>query len=296
MDNRYSVGIDVGGSHVGCAVVDLRTASVVEGSMVEKPVDSAAGADEILAVWCGAVRQSVERSGVRPARAGWAFPGPFDYDRGVSKIRGVGKFERLFGLDVAGSLTARLRGTTVARHGFVNDASAFALGESLGGAARGIDNVMVLTLGTGFGSGFVSGGHIVTDPARVPENGWVYCLPFEGGIADDAFSTRWFVNRFAELTGERVNGVKEIAARGDGDPAVKKIFEEYGRRLGVFVAPVCRRFGGEAIVLGGNIARAFPLFERTMNEALASACVDAKVRQAMLPKSAAITGAASIFI
>jgi len=294
MESAYAVGVDVGGSHVGCAVVDLRTMSIVEGSTVECAVDSAAPASRLLAVWSDAVRRSIELSGVRPASAGFAFPGPFDYRRGVSMIEGVGKFERIFGLDVAASLGSRL--PDIGRFGFVNDASAFALGESSGGAARGVRNVVALTLGTGFGSGFVSDGAIVTDTERVPPNGWVYCLPFEGGIADDAFSTRWFVGRWAAMTGETVRGAKEIAERFGSDPAARALFEEYGRRLGEFTAPVCRRFGGEAIVLGGNIARAFDLFAPSMRRALDAAGVRVRVEPSALWERAAITGAATIFV
>lgn len=294
MGDRYSVGVDVGGSHVSCAVVDLRTASIVEGSMVNREVDSSRAASEMLSAWGDAVRRSVELSGVRPRRAGFAFPGPFDYRLGVSMIAGVGKFERIFGLDVAASLGPRLRECGIERSGFVNDAAAFALGESVGGAARGVDRVVALTLGTGFGSGFVSGGRLVVDGASVPPDGWVYRLPFEGGIADDAFSTRWLCGRYAALTGGTVTGAREIAERAEADPAARRVFEEYGRRLGGFVAPICRRFGGGAIVVGGNISRAFHLFAEAMNAALARAGVEVEVRRSTLRAAAAITGAAML--
>lgn len=296
MEGRYSVGVDVGGSHVCCAVVDLQTASVVGDSTVNIAVDSGGEASDILSAWSDAAGRSVALSGVKPFAAGFAFPGPFDYRRGVSMISGIGKFDRIFGLDVAGSLMSRLRETGLERFGFINDASAFALGESIGGAARGVGNVIVLTLGTGFGSGFVSDGRLVTDTERVPADGWVYCLPWEGGIADDGFSTRWFCRRWAESTGEKVRGAKEIADRFDSDPVARGIFEEYGDRLGRFIAPISRRFGGEAIVLGGNISRAFPLFAPSMTAALAEAGVDVRVGRSILQDGAAMIGAASIFI
>lgn len=114
---------------------------------------------------------------------------------------------------------------------------------------------MALTLGTGFGSGFVAAGRLLTDAPEVPADGWVYCLPFEGGIADDAFSTRWFCRRYKALTGREVAGVKEVAGRAGTETEARQVFEEYGRRLGEFILPVFDRFRGDVLVLGGNIAR-----------------------------------------
>lgn len=68
-------------------------------------------------------------------RVGFAFPGPFDYEHGVSLIRGVNKFERIYGLDISESLFPLLRRSGAEEFRYVNDASAFALGECLGGAA-----------------------------------------------------------------------------------------------------------------------------------------------------------------
>lgn len=113
---------------------------------------------------------------------------------------------------------------------------------------------MALTLGTGFGSGFVAAGRLLTDAPEVPVHGWVYHLPFEGGIADDAFSTRWFCRRYRALTGREVTGVKEIADRAGTEKEARRLFDEYGRRLGEFILPVFDRFRGDVLVLGGNIA------------------------------------------
>lgn len=296
MNDRYAVGVDVGGSHVCCSVVDLQTASIVDGSTVHREIDNKDTASNMLSAWSGAVCRSIELSGVRPFAAGFAFPGPFDYLNGVSAIAGVNKFENIFGLDAACSLRSRLRKEGIGRIGFLNDASAFALGESMGGAARGAENVIVLTLGTGFGSGFVSCGKLVTSGGRVPDNGWVYCLPFEGGIADDAFSTRWFCKRYEELTGETVAGAKEIAERAEQVPEAKAVFEEYGRRLGTFAAPLAAKFGADAIVLGGNISRAFPLFSPSLHETLAHLGCRTEVKPSALRDRAAMTGAATLFI
>lgn len=112
---------------------------------------------------------AISASGLgRVRNVGLAFPGPFDYERGISLIQGVRKFDRLYGLDVTESLLARLEGAGVEECRYVNDAAAFALGECFCGAASGAGRVMALTLGTGFGSGFVAAGRLPDGCARSP--------------------------------------------------------------------------------------------------------------------------------
>ncbi|MFR8083362.1 MAG: ROK family protein, partial [Odoribacter splanchnicus] len=70
---------------------------------------------------------------------GIAIPGPFDYTRGIAAIHGVRKFDALFGLDLKEEIK-RVCSLPVV---FLNDASAYALGEYYGGAAQGSERSMV---------------------------------------------------------------------------------------------------------------------------------------------------------
>lgn len=295
-NRRYAIGADIGGSHICSAVVDLAQGSLCS-EPADTPVDSEAGATEILDAWARNLRRTIA---LAPAGSGsirgigFAFPGPFDYVRGISRISGVRKFDRIYGLDVAESLRARLGPETEFR--FVNDASAFALGECLGGAACGDDRVVALTLGTGVGSGFVENRRLVESGERVPANGWVYCLPFEEGVADDAFSTRWFRRRWTELTGRQAEGARDIAASCDTDPAARRLFDEYGSRLARFAGPVLERFGARTLLLGGNIARAYPLFGPAMREGFSADGRTVEIRISSLMDRAAMIGAASLFL
>ena len=264
--------------------------------MVETPVDCGAGASAVLAAWTGNIRRAISASGLGQVRnVGLAFPGPFDYERGISLIQGVRKFDRLYGLDVTESLLARLEGAGVEECRYVNDAAAFALGECFCGAASGAGRVMALTLGTGFGSGFVAAGRLLTDAPEVPVHVWVSHLPFEGGIADDAISTSWFCRRYRALTGREVTGVKEIADRAGTEKEARRLFDEYGRRLGEFILPVFDRFRGDVLVLGGNIARAYPLFGPAFEARLADEGRKIDIRMSALLDQAAMAGAASLF-
>lgn len=295
-NNRYAVGADIGGSHICSAVIDL-TAGKICGEPHTGEVNASAGACEILAAWAGNIRQTIAASGIGEVRkVGFAFPGPFDYQRGISLIQGVHKFERIYGLDIRASLYPLLRECGAEEFRYVNDAAAFALGECLGGAAGDAERVVALTLGTGVGSGFVAGRKLVTSGDEVPANGWVYCLPFGDGIVDEAFSTRWVCRRYRELTGQEVTGAREVAARHAENPAARQLFDEYGERLAEFATPVIRRFKADTLVLGGNISRAYPLFGPAMERRFAADGQNVRIRISTLLDSAAMVGAASLFL
>ena len=267
--NRYALGVDIGGSHVCSAVVDLATGQLCGEPHTDK-VDAAAGARTIAGAWAANIRRTAAASGIGCIRcAGFAFPGPFDYERGISLIRGVRKFERIYGLDVAATLYPLLRECGTEEFRYVNDAAAFALGECLGGVADDAERVVALTLGTGVGSGFVAGRRLVTSGDEVPANGWVYCLPFEGGIVE--------------------------FPSGD-EPAVPRLFDEYGERLAAFAAPVAERFRADMLVLGGNISRAYPLFGPAMERRLEADGHRIRIGPPARPDHAALIGAASLFI
>lgn len=290
---RYAVGADIGGSHICSAVVDLRDGRLCT-EVTDTPVDSGAAASEILDAWAENLRRTFALAPEGVGCVGFALPGPFDYARGISLIRGVRKFDGIYGLRVAPSLQARLERACSFR--FVNDASAFALGECLGGAARDAERVVALTLGTGVGSGFVENRRLVETGDRVPANGWVYCLPFEEGIVDDAFSTRWFRSRWHALTGEDADGAREIACRYDTDPAARQLFDEYGTRLARFAGPVLDRFGADTLLLGGNIARACTLFGPALRERFEADGRQIEICVSELMDRAALIGAASLFL
>lgn len=293
---KFAIGADIGGSHICSAVVNLSTGEICTEPFVT-PVDCHAAASAILEAWQANLEGTVALFGKSVPAVGLAIPGPFDYARGVSLISGVGKYDSIYGLDLKSTLLPRLRGCGVSQFRFVNDASAFALGECLGGAARVSDRVVALTLGTGVGSGFVAGRHLVEQGPEVPANGWVYHLPFENSIADDAFSTRWICRRFRQLAGIDVAGAKDVADRAAaGDRQALGLFEEYGQRLGSFALPLLRNFSSHTLLLGGNISRAYNLFGPALEQTLNSNGNNAEVKVSTLLDRAALVGAASLFI
>jgi len=286
------ISADIGGSHITSAAVDPQTRQLLPGTFSEVKVDSSSDAGSILGKWADCLSETIEKAGSVQG-IGIAMPGPFDYYNGISLIKGVHKFDSLYGMNVADILKQRMKTDISVR--FINDATAFAIGEAWAGTAKGFRKVLAITLGTGFGSAFLDDGIPVLEGRSVPEMGCVYHLPYKNGIADDYFSTRWFVNTFNENTGLGVTGVKEIAeSAGKNDKAAIDIFKEFGTGLGEFLAPWLLKFEVQVLVIGGNIANAGPLFIPGLKEVFAFNDLQTEIRISELKEKAALLGAAHL--
>lgn len=287
MKEQLVIGVDIGGSHIASALVNLQTMDLAS-DIVHTEVNSKADADTIFTRWTQNLKPLVQKADTPIAMA---FPGPFDYERGISWMKNVDKYDSLYGMDICAELSRRLSPTISFR--FVNDAAAFALGECVSGAAKSGHRVIVLTLGTGVGSCYVEDRKVITRGEGVPENGWVYCLPFEDGVVDEAFSTRWFIKRYKELSGIEVRGAKEIAVRYAQDAQARQLFQEYGERLGRFSSEIVKAFGADTLVIGGSIALSIDFFLSAMQGVFRSKGIRCPLLPAKLSQSGAIIGAAS---
>lgn len=294
MKKRYAVGVDVGGSHVTSAVIDLDRNKILLDTLEEKDVDTGGEAGKIISSWTTAISASMNKSPAPVAGIGMAMPGPFNYTRGIALFRGLPKFSKLYGLNVSQAIRTELDVNLRIR--FVNDASAFAVGEAFAGSGKGFQRLLVLTLGTGFGSAFLEDGIPVMDRGDVPDNGYVYHLPYKDGIADEYFSTRWFVRRYKELSGKEIRGVKDLAEIVESDASARDLFDEFGQNLGEFLSPWLKSFRAEALVAGGNISNAWPYFGNSFQRALENENINITTSVSELKEHAALLGSAHLLL
>lgn len=284
MEKRFVLGADIGGTHITAAFVDLVTRSILPETLVRTPVNAHATADDIISVWAGAVMESLNRLQVSSPCIGIAIPGPFNYEDGISKIQHQDKYDALYNLNVKTLLAQRL-GTDVRNIMLLNDAACFLQGEVFGGAAQGYTRVVGLTLGTGLGSARYYAG--------TAKDAALWSTPFLDSIAEDYLVTRWFVKRYKELTGIKITGVRDLAEQADTHPEAQKLFREYGRNLGIFLANFIEVDKPEAVIVGGNIAKALHLFLPETKQVLAERAINTPVFGAILAEEAALLGAAS---
>jgi len=294
-EKNYAIGVDIGGSHISCAAIDPGERKILKNTHAERPVDNKAGADEIISRWSEALSETFEKAGRGNIRGiGFAMPGPFDYVRGICLIRGVPKYEKLYGVNIGDAIRESLKLHEQMPVRFMNDASSFAVGEAWAGKAAGFRRSMAITLGTGLGSAFVADGVPVVRGENVPDLGCVYHISYQDGIADDYFSTRWFIRRYEELTGKASHGVREIAEAARSDKNLRKIFITFGASLGAFLSPYLNSFGAEALVMGGNISRAYDLFGPPMEEEMKARDCTTQPFISELKEDAALLGSAHL--
>jgi len=293
---KIAIGVDVGGSHVSSAAFNWKSEKFLDTTLAENDLDNHAVSDVIIDSWGKTIAESMRQAGVKNiAGIGFAMPGPFDYENGIPRFTGENnKYENIYGLNVPEALRAYLKLPDDFPIRFINDATAFAIGEDWAGKAKGSTRSLAITLGTGFGSAFLKDSLPVTTGTDVPYQGCVWHLPFEKGIADDYFSTRGLVTRYKEATGKTVTGAKGVAEAARHEKAAQLIFDDFGQKLVELLQPWLEKFGVEVLVIGGNIANAFHLFQPAMDAALQKSGLSLRVELSELKETAAMIGSARL--
>jgi glucokinase len=281
----YLVGVDIGGSHISAAKVELKDLEAEVLNFVETEVDAFGTAEEILKTWAELILKAAGDS--QDFKIGIAMPGPYDYPNGISLIKDQGKLGSLFGLSVKDLLAERL-GILPENIFFMNDAEAFLSGESYAGAGRDFQNSIGITLGTGLGSAIK-----VYD---VVKDAKLWTAPFRNGIAEDYLGTGWFIRFAKEQFGKEISGVKDLLKEDFEIEIANAIFEEFGKTLGEFLFPYLIRLHSEGIVLGGKVSFAADRFMIFTHDYLERQGNDVPIKVSPLGEKSALIGAVMPFL
>lgn len=280
--SHLAIGVDVGGTHITAALVDLETKEIVPSSKRRATVNAAGSAEEIIAAWSDCIAKTKQDYAVESVCM--AVPGPFDYEGGICLMRGQAKYESLYGLNVKERLAHSLQRSPQTIF-MENDAACFLQGEVFAGAATGYADktVIGITLGTGLGSAVYKNGK--------SNSADLWCFPFKEGMAEDYLSTRWFVQRWHQRTGLPINGVKELSLLAETDSGAEKIFSEFAENLAVFLSGFIGKESPQAVVIGGNIAKAFHRFGPVVSFLTGTKHPEIKMVQGALGEEAPLLGA-----
>lgn len=279
----FAIGVDLGGTNLRIAAVDSN------GKVLEKTTTStevSRGRDQVIDEMCAAIQQTVTkfRSGVELAGIGIGVPGIIELQTGM-----LHESPNLPGWEnypVRDEIERRLRTTVVLE----NDANAAALGEKWLGAAASVDDMCMLTLGTGVGGGLVLNGrvwhgmtgmaaeigHVNIDPDGPPCNcGSRGCLEqlasatavkrmaIEAVATGKAPELARAMNEDPEFSSKVVH---QMAMQGD-EPA-REIFRVVGNALGIVLADLINIFNLPMYVIGGGASSAWDAFAPTMFDRL----------------------------
>lgn len=260
--NEYSIGVDLGGTNLRAAAVDR------EGHILEKiSVDTnfEGGREAVLGDIVNSVNELKRSLGARPlAGVGIGVPGFILLKQGF--ITNSNNLPYLENFPVRDAIEQRL-GTPIILE---NDANAAALGEKWMGAGRGVDDLVLLTLGTGVGGGIIMGGqvlhgmdgmaaelgHLTIDPFGPPCGcGNLGCLE-KLASATAVESTAMLMSLSAQpLTSKEVY---QLAV--DGNTKAQAIFGQMGRALGIALANLINTFNFPLYLLSGGMLPAWDLF------------------------------------
>jgi glucokinase len=264
---RAAIGLDVGGTNTKGAIV-VREGRIID--RVELPTDPTAGTKGILAV----VEELLRRAPDLDADVKCIGVGAAGFIHAPS---GSVTFAPNLVYDdpqVALAVHARSDLPVVVD----NDANAAAWGERAFGAARGCDDVVLLTLGTGIGSGIIAGGrlvrghtgagaefgHVVIDPDGPQcKCGLRGCLEqFASGEAIERAAKQAVLTHadssipaFAGSP-EAIEGEHVARAARERDAVALEILRTAGVYLGIGLSNLVNLFDPETIVLGGSVALA----------------------------------------
>jgi len=256
----FIIGVDVGGSHISSAVVDYDSFKITEGTYFSGAVDNKASKEIIFSKWAEVINKTIEKIEKQDSiEIAFSMPGPFEYETGRAMFSGNDKFEALFDVSIPEEFSRYLNAENI-RFKFLNDASAFGIGSIfVNGLDKKTEKVVAITLGTGFGASFLDKIVPLSTGENIPKDGCLWDKKFQDSIADDFFSTRWFIKKYEQYSGGKVtDGVKEIASINDAFS--KKVFAEFATNLSEFLHPHLEKFEAEALVLGGNIAKCHEQF------------------------------------
>ncbi|CAN5658616.1 hypothetical protein BH10BAC3_BH10BAC3_18430 [soil metagenome] len=285
MNDNLVVGVDVGGSHITAAIIDLASHNIIRESFTRQHINAKGTAQEIISAWANAIKKCKSFCPDASNKIGIAIPGPFDYEKGISLIKGLDKFESLYKLDVKALLAEGLSIKPIDIF-LMNDASCFLKGEIFAGAAMNCKRVIGLTLGTGLGSAVYKENFLY--------DGDLYFTPYKNATAEDYLSTRWFIKEYKAQTGYTAANVKEIGERIVHDERAAELFKTFGHHLGEVLAAYINRHKPQTAVIGGNIILAWNLFMPEVQHVLELHGITVPIVKAMLGEEAALLGAGSL--
>jgi glucokinase len=279
----FSIGVDLGGTNLRIAAVSK------DGELLEKVTLGtrvAENCDHLVAQMCDAIRRLTEQyqSSGSFLGVGLGIPGIIDMETGT--VRKSANLPGWSDYPVRAEIERRLGASVFLE----NDGNAAALGEQWLGAARGVANMAILTLGTGIGGGIVMNGklwhgmngmsgefgHVTIEPNGVP------CGCGNHGCAERYASATAIVRMAREAIDSGLAPALAKAASSDaefgaksiynlavqGDEDAKRIFRRFGEVMGILMAGVVNVLNLEMFVIGGGVSSAWDAFAPTMFEVM----------------------------
>jgi len=276
------IGVDIGGTTVKLGALNAAGDALGERSV---PV-----ADEPREQVLEGIAAAVRELGGAGLACGVGIGMPGLLDRAAGRVIDSPNLPEFDGCDLRTELSRRL-GIAPERVALENDANVAALGEARLGAARGVRNAMVVTLGTGVGGGVILDGELVIGDGMAGEIGHVNIHPggepcgcgsrgcLESYASATAASRR---ARAAGLTDDLVE-LTRLARESDGPE--RALLDAIGRDLGRGLAAAVSLLDVRTFVFGGGFAAALDRLESGVQAGVTECSYTARVTAIRLKRA-----------
>jgi glucokinase len=296
----YAIGVDLGGTNLRAAAITR------DGKMLDKvsgTTQLSAGRDAVISDIVGAIVKLRADAGAKGlAGIGIGIPGFILMEKGiVTKSPNLPGFENFA---VRDEIERLLKASVILE----NDANVAALGEKWIGAGRDVDDLVLLTLGTGIGGGIISGGKVLHGfLGMAGELGHMTVVP---GGNPCACGNNGCLEKHASATAvammARLLGLGENLTSKDvydlaigGNQSARVVFERMGSALGMALATLVNAFNFPLYLLSGGVLPAWDLFAPAMFDELKRRSfvfrnTNTRIEKATLGDEAGLYGAARL--
>ena len=310
MKKKYVVGVDLGGTKIYTALVDL------EGNIIkEKAVETLAfeGENAVMGRIIDTINYVIDGSEKNLIKSiGIGSPGPLDVKNGVIIENSNLPFKNF-------EIVKTIRETYDLPTYLDNDANVATLGEFMFGAGKGTENMVFITASTGIGGGAVINGKLFRGTTgnaleighTIVANEGPRCGCGNIGCAEALGSGTAIGKRAKEAVDtnvetslknyENVTSKEVFKEAANGDRVAKNILEASLNYLGIAVANTITNFDPEKVVIGGGVINGGSIvldtIRRVVGERALKTFVDScTVEKAVLGGKAGVLGAAALAI
>lgn len=309
---KYRIGVDVGGTNVKIALVDLDGKIAYSNTVPTRAeMGYEAGVNNIKQAIKDIMQESNQSSKTIEA-IGFGLPGQIDYKEGV--VKNLPNIPGWVDIPLSKIIEDEFQIPTK----LDNDVRCAALGELNFGAGKGCENLICITVGTGIGSGIILNGKLVRGAAnaageighiKMQMNGGPLCGCGDYGCFEAFASGPAIVTMAKEyISGGKSAKYKEMATDGiitpyivaqaalQGDTVSIQIFKQIGKIIGIGLASVVNLLNPEKIIIGGGVADAGeillePIRQTIQDRAMPIQASSVKVVPAQLANAAGVIGA-----
>lgn len=302
MNNTATIGVDLGGTDIKAALVSPQ-GEILFHSVTPTPATQGAQAvvEALRVIIETCLYQAVDMN-LKVHAAGIGTPGIVSPD-GCTVL---GAAENITGWENI-NVASPLEFATALKVRLTNDANAMALGEWKYGAARGHNDVLFVTVGTGIGgAALINGkpwrgyqgrgmeiGHIAIDC-----NG-EKCACGSNGCLEHLASTAALVRYYEKITRRIADGKLIVEAYKKGEPEAQEAMQRHWNYLGAGIASLINVFAPQLVVVGGGITQAGEFYMKNLREAvmqrvIADCAANTAIVAATLGNNAGALGASTI--